>query len=193
MDTSPPYFVRTAGPADWPAVEAVLEIPGDPRKCWCQYFLLRGKAWSEASPVDHRSALREQVSDGQTPGLVAYDGEVPVGWVQVGPRTAYPRLLASRITAPPPEEADDDTWSVTCFVVPRPHRRRGVARGLLDAAVRHAREQGAPALEGYPVDTAVAEASVAELYHGSLEMFLDAGFEEVRRPTERRAVVRREL
>jgi hypothetical protein len=69
-----------------------------------------------------------------------------------------------------------------------------VARALLGAAVAFAGERGAVAVEGYPVDTdAGPPASAAELYHGTLAMFGDAGFAEVRRPTPRRAVVRLDL
>jgi len=189
----PGYVVRPAGPGDWPAVEQVLDTPGDPRRCWCQYFLLRGRAWSDAPAGDLRDALRAQVTGGDTPGLVAYHGDRPVGWVQVGPWASFPRLASSRISGGDPAQGPPERWAVTCFVVPRPHRGLGLARLLLEAAVDHAAGAGALAVEGYPVDTEVSPASQAELYHGTLRMFLDAGFSEVRRPAPRRPVVRRAL
>lgn len=196
MVPGPPLEIRPAGAAEWPAVEAVMDIPGDPGRCWCQYFLRRGHAWASASPGELREALREQVTGSAVPpGLVAYDGETPVGWVHTGPKASFPRVLSSRISAAPADEPDPDgLWAVTCFVVPRPHRRGGVARALLGAAVGFAHEHDATAVEGYAVDTDAGPPSgAAELYHGTVAMFADAGFAVVRRPTPRRAVVRLEL
>jgi ribosomal protein S18 acetylase RimI-like enzyme len=82
--------------------------------------------------------------------------------------------------------------SITCFTIDRRHRRRGVAAVLLDAAVDFAQERGAEVVEAYPIDTAGAKRSSAELYTGTLAMFERAGFEEVARrggrPIVRRAV-----
>ena len=74
------------------------------------------------------------------------------------------------------------------------HLRGGLARVLLDGAVRLARESGARVVEGYPVDvSAKARTSSAELYHGPLSTFIAAGFREVARPRPPRPVVRLEL
>ena len=67
-----------------------------------------------------------------------------------------------------------------------------MAAVLLEAAVDFARERGAEVVEAYPIDTAGAKRSSAELYTGTLAMFERAGFEEVARrggrPIVRRAV-----
>jgi hypothetical protein len=59
--------------------------------------------------------------------------------------------------------------------------------------VDFARERGARVVEGYPMDTEGARRSAGDLYHGTLEMFLTAGFTLVERRGTRRALVRREL
>ena len=83
---------------------------------------------------------------------------------------------------------------MTCFVVPVVKRRQGLAGELLEGAVELARSRGATTVEGYPVDVAAASsASAAELYHGTLSMFLSHGFREVARPSHRRATVRRRV
>jgi len=71
---------------------------------------------------------------------------------------------------------DRPVWSIVCFVVSRPARRSGVARVLLDAAVAYARSHGAPAVEGYPIDTRGSRTQSAWLYTGTLSMFEAAGF-----------------
>ena len=127
------------------------------------------------------------------PGVVGYlDGE-PAGWCAVAPRPGYTRLTRSpllRDLADPPL-GDPAVWSVTCFVVRRPARRRGLSSVLLAGAVDLAREGGATLVEGYPVDPAVRRpAGAAELFHGVLSVFLAAGFAEVARPQPARPVVR---
>lgn len=52
-------------------------------------------------------------------------------------------------------------------------------------------DRGARVVEGFPVDTAGRRLGSGELYHGTLAMFTDAGFELVERRGTRRALVRR--
>lgn len=190
-------------PADevpWADVRTVFATPGDPPGCWCQWFKVTQSAWEEGTPGEREEALRRQTCEGQgarpTTGLVAYLHDEPAGWVAVEPRTAYPRLRRSRVVWSGREEDKDDpgVWSVTCFVVREEHRGKGVARSLVDAAVAHARGAGAAAVEAYPQVVDEDERRPADdLYVGVLAHFLDAGFTEVSRPTERRAVVRLDL
>jgi GNAT superfamily N-acetyltransferase len=182
-------------PARWQDVVALFGTRGDPSWCWCQYFLTTGKDYT-SDAAGNRRDLEGQVRSGERPpGLLAYAGDVAVGWVQLGPRTAYPRLCASRsLAAVSGADLDDDTvWSVTCFVVKVGHRRKGVAAALLDAAVAFARDQGARALEGHPVDVSAragGRAAGAELYHGIASTFVAAGFDELGRTGPTRPVMR---
>jgi GNAT superfamily N-acetyltransferase len=77
---------------------------------------------------------------------------------------------------------------VTCLFTRTGFRRRGVSRALARAAVEFARERGARAIEGYPINTknVIAE----ELHVGTEGMFAAAGFAVVSRPTLRRVVMR---
>ncbi len=183
--------VRPAGPSRWPDLVAVMAEEGDQASCWCQFFRLRGQAWESSTRQTNRAAMREQVGDQPLPpGLIAYlDGE-PVGWCAVAPKKDYPRILASRLTG----AELDGVWSVSCLVVLRDHRRRGIARAMVDAAVEFARDRGARLLEGYPVDTERRpQVRAEELYHGSVGLFAGAGFSEVLRPSRARVLMRRDL
>ncbi len=166
---------------------------GDPSWCWCQFFHDTGGT-NNTSAAANREALRAQAARHPRPGLLAYDGDTPVGWVQVGPRPGFARLIAnSALRAVAGGDLDDrGVWSVTCFVVKVGHRRRGIGAALLDAAVAHAPDAGAHTLEGHPVDVAARgrKTSSAELYHGTLSTFLAAGFEEIGRTAPTRPVVR---
>jgi GNAT superfamily N-acetyltransferase len=184
--------VHEATAQRWDDVALVMGTRGDPARCWCQYFRLRGKAWQTATSATNRAALQVQVTeDPLPPGVVAYaDGE-PVGWCGVAPRSLYRRLAFSDVATAVPDE--DGLWSVTCFVVRVGHRRAGLATSLLAGAVELAGRHGARAVEAYPVDVAVKKASSAELYHGPLSLFLRNGFVELARPLPHRALVRKSL
>ena len=134
--------------------------------------------------------------DGRAPGLVAYDGEEAVGWISIGPRDDYERLVHSRVLAPIDETP---VWSIVCFVVGRRARGRGVARALLDAGIAYAREHRAGTLEAYPVEVpAGGRIPSADAYRGTLTMYEAVGFKVVARresPGSRaaRPIVRLEL
>ena len=175
----------------WEDVVAVFEGPGDPGRCWCQWFF-RGASAERADAEPNRAALRTQLDSGP-PGVLGYLDGVPVGWCAVAPRPGYTRLTRSPLLRelPDPPLDDPSVWSVTCFVVRRPARRRGLSSALLSGAVDLARSDGAALVEGYPVDPGVRRpAGAAELYHGVLSVFLRAGFAEVARPQPARPVVR---
>ena len=91
---------------------------------------------------------------------------------------------------------DAGTWWVTCFAVGSRYRRSGVGLALLEAAVEFARQHGATAIEGHPVDVAALKATRAApsaLYTGTTAMFAAAGFAEVARTYPTRPVMRRPI
>lgn len=127
------------------------------------------------------------VASGAEPGVLAYIGADPAGWLAIQPRAAYPRLARSRSL-----KSIDDTpvWSVTCFFVAKANRRNGLSVGLLRAAVQHAAARGASIVEGYPVDPRGGKLPDAFAWHGTREAFERAGFMEVARPSATRAIMR---
>lgn len=203
MKHQPARDLATA-PAEWSDVERLFGLPGEPSRCWCRFFALTGPEYSALEPAARKAQLREKF-DGASPapGVLAFRDGLPVGWCAVEPRTCYPRVLRSRVlrSAEAPAEAaatgpgqPGGIWSVTCFVVAPGHRRSGVADALLHAAVDHARAHGAGVVEGYPVDRGLRpKAGAADLYHGTLNLFLRAGFQLVSSSVPGRAVVRLDL
>ena len=193
------FDVQPLTPDRIPDLATLFEEGGDPRWCWCAYFRVRGRSWSNSTPTENRELLSGLSARGSaatpSPGLVGYLGDRAVGWVSLGPREDYERLAYSNVLAP---VDDRPVWSIVCFVVSRHHRRKGLAADLLRAAVDYARDRGAQTLEAYPIDTSAGRISSASAFHGTLSMFLDAGFEvvDVRHWNESspaRPIVRREL
>ena len=179
----------------WDDLAALFEEGGDPKWCWCQFYRVRGLDWSNSSADGNRERLATLTRDGPPPGLVGYQGGRAVGWVSVAPRPAYDRLTHAKLLAP---VDDKPVWSIVCFVVSRSARGQGVAKALLDAAVAWAKSEGATILEAYPSDVKGRKVPAANLYHGSLSMFEDAGFEVVarrqfNRTTPVRPIVRLDL
>jgi GNAT superfamily N-acetyltransferase len=188
-----------ANRATWADLTAIFGTV-DSGRCNCQRFKTRGWFWDQATDEQRRARLREQANCDDpgatsTTGLVAYlagDG-VPVGWVAVEPRTEYPRLLGLPTVwrGRHEDKQDDGVWSVTCFVVRKGYRRRGISYALAVAAVGYARENGARALEGYAMRTQPGkEITWGELHVGAVQVFADAGFTEVSSPSVRRVVMR---
>jgi len=130
------------------------------------------------------------------PGLIAYADGRPVGWTRVGPRHAFPGVRRNRALAKVLSDDDAGVWWVTCFAVDAKYRRSGIGRALLRAAVAFAREHGATAVEGHPVDVAALKAARvagSALYTGTMATFTAAGFVEVGRTYPTRPVMRLSL
>jgi GNAT superfamily N-acetyltransferase len=179
-------------------LKVIFGTRGDPAGCQCQWFKYRDREFLEVPVEVRENELREQTRCGHpdadsTTGIVAYvDGE-PAGWCAIEPRTAYPRLIRTRIPWQGRDEdkADATVWSVTCFVTRQGFRKQGVSRALAAASVPFARDRGARALEGYPmITTPGVEITWGELYRGSRSIFEAAGFTQVTHPTPRRVVMR---
>ena len=188
-----------ANQASWADLQAIFGVADYPGRCYCQHFKTKVWPWS-LSDDEWRRRLREQTncddpSAESTTGLVAYLGveREPVGWVAVEPRTEYPRLPKVRTvwSGRQEDKADDSVWAVTCLVTRKGYRKRGLTYALAAATVGYARERGARALEAYPMITLPGkEITWGELHVGSRQVFAEAGFTEVHRPSPRRVVMR---
>jgi GNAT superfamily N-acetyltransferase len=195
MSTSgaPEIAVRPAMPADWPDVERVFRDCADAARCWCAFWYLPNRDFKAGWGDGNRHVLRDRVEAGLQPGVLAYaaaasgtmPGTEPVGWAGVAPRADYDRLRRSRPLAP---VDDRPAWAITCFIVRRAWRRRGLMRPLLRGALAHALAQGATAVEAYPVES--GRPSHWDLFLGSPAAFREAGFVEVARRLPRRPILR---
>jgi GNAT superfamily N-acetyltransferase len=154
------------------------------------WWRLKRSDWNRRKGAGNKRAFRKIVESGDPPGVLAYHGGRPVGWCAIGPRAAYPVLEHSRTLKPVDEKA---VWSVTCFFVARPWRRKGVSGKLLEAAVRYARTRGARIIEGYPVEPRQGAIPDAFAWTGTAAAFRQAGFTAVARRSPTRPIVRRVL
>jgi GNAT superfamily N-acetyltransferase len=186
-----------ANEASWEDLQAVFGTRGPAATCQCQRYKLRPREAFRSFPVEERAArLRRQTDCGHpgshtTSGLVAYLDDDPAGWCAVEPRPAYEGLVRNNRVpweGRAEDKADDSVWAVTCLFTRKGFRKRGISRALALAAVAFARERGARAIEGYPINT--KDVLLEELHVGTEGVFAAAGFVTVSRPTLRRVVMR---
>ena len=171
----------------WTDLEALFGENATCDECWCMWWRQTHARFMQNRGEANRRAMQEIVRSGVVPGIIAYDGDNPVGWCSVAQREQFGRLVRSPILKP---IDDEPVWSVACFVVGRSARGRGVMRALLPAAVKYAAENGATIVEGYPRDTAVKRYSAADLYLGTVSLFTAAGFAEAARRSPARPIMR---
>ena len=115
---------------------------------WCRcvaWWVPTWDGWGDRTAEENASLRDTLCASGEYDGLLAYDGDEPVGWCQVGQRDRLAKLVSQLELAP-----DAAVWAVTCFLVAPERRNEGVAHRLLEAAIEEARRAGAARLEGYP-------------------------------------------
>lgn len=151
------------------------------------YPRLTASEFGRSKGEGNRKAMRGIVMSGGIPGIIAYEGDVPVGWCAFGPREEYVRLSTSRILKP---IDDHPVWSIVCLFVARSHRRQGISTALLRAAADHARKRKAKILEGYPHEVRTAKAPDAFIWTGVASAYREAGFTEVARRSQERPIMR---
>ncbi len=180
--------IRALTPELWPALEDLFGRGGASNGCWCMYWPI-GPEYRRRPRTENQEALRTLTKHGPAPGLLAFDGDLAVGWCRLTPRATQPWLERARFF----ERVDDlPVWSLSCFYVRRSHRRQGVTSALITAALRAAKRAGAPAVEAYPVDTA-APKGTSNLFTGTAHSFEQAGFVTVARRSPARPIMRHDL
>lgn len=175
----------------WAEFESLFGEKGACAGCWCMYWRIPRKEFESNRSPDNKRLMKKLVKRGTVPGILAFDGERPVGWCAFAPRTDYVRLGNSRILKP---VDDREVWSVSCFFIDRRSRGKGVATALLKAAAKEAKRMGVGVLEGYPIDPEGGKKyPPAFAWHGLASIFTAAGFKEIERRSPTRPIMRLEL
>ena len=144
----------------------------DSNVCWCLSYRIPAKQNLALQGRQRGEFVKQLLSEDLPPGILAYDGDEPVGWAAVHPRADTSFARSRKI----PLLDDLPVWSVWCIRVRPGHRGQGIAHRLLEGAVDFARSQGAPAIEGYPVDNGGQRVDLTMAYVGTRKLFEDAGF-----------------
>jgi len=146
----------------------------DANVCWCLSYRIPSKENVSLTGPARGEKVAELMERGPI-GVLAYDGTEVVGWAAVAPRAETTFARSRKI----PRIDDLDVWSVWCIRVRPGYRGKGISHALLAGAVELARSQGAPAIEGYPVNNQGEKVSLTMAYVGTLPLFEQAGFQKV--------------
>jgi GNAT superfamily N-acetyltransferase len=171
----------------WKDFEALFGKRGACGGCWCMWWRLKRSEYEQQKGEGNKSSMRRLVEGGKNPGILAYDGDTPIGWCSVAPREEFSALERSRILKP---VDDQPVWSIVCFFVNKGYRKKGLSAELLKAAVNYVREQGGKIVEGYPVEPKKDQMPDVFAFHGLASAFSKAGFKEVLRRSETRPIMR---
>jgi GNAT superfamily N-acetyltransferase len=173
-------------PELWPAFEDLFGENGACNGCWCMNWRI-GREYQRRPRAANKSDFRALVRKGPPPGLLAFAGDLAVGWCQVTPRSELPHLNRQWRLKP----VDDlPVWCISCFFVRKGYRRKGVTSALIKGALSAAKAAGAPALEAYPLD---AKLTGSSSWTGFASTFERLGFKTVARHTPARPIMRRML
>ena len=144
----------------------------DANVCWCLSYRIPSKQNQALRGTERGDLVKQLVAQSPPPGVLAYDGGEVVGWAAVHPRADTSFAGNRKI----PHVDDAEVWSVWCIRVRPGHRGQGISHHLLAGAVDMARNYGAPAVEGYPVDNGGRKVDLTMAYVGTRKLFEDAGF-----------------
>jgi GNAT superfamily N-acetyltransferase len=169
----------------WADFERLFESRGAPKYCWCMVWRAMGDERKKRDPESRKSFMRRRVMKSVPVGILGYLDGQPIAWCSIAPRPSY-RPLGGLDDQ---DEDPDRVWSLVCFYVPRSMRGHGLSRRLISAAVEHARQKGAVAVEAYPVEPD----SPSYRFMGHVSSFKAEGFREVGRAGTRRHVMRLDL
>ncbi|BDV30407.1 GNAT family N-acetyltransferase [Microbacterium terricola] len=141
--------------------------------CWCLSYRIPSKENLDLRGPERGERVRRLMADEPHPiGVLAYDGDEVVGWAAVAPRADTHFATFRKI----PHVDDLPVWSIWCFRVRPGHRKQGIMHALLEGAVAFAKEHGAPAVEGYPVDNEAKKVDLTMAYVGTRRLFEEGGF-----------------
>ena len=135
----------------------------------------------------NKKAIRKLVNKNEPIGMLAFIDDDPAGWCAVAPREKYVRLETSRVLKP---IDDQPVWSVSCFFIAKRYRRKGLSVKLLKATLAYAKKKGAKIVEAYPLEPKDNKMPDVFAWTGILSSFIAAGFEEEKRHSPARPIVR---
>ncbi|CAA9445853.1 MAG: hypothetical protein AVDCRST_MAG66-4598 [uncultured Pseudonocardia sp.] len=183
------------GPGDLDDLAALFGAQRTTRHCWCTAFCVSGGRFAAGwFAGGNRRRFAQMAVESTTPmGVLASVDGSPVGWCACGPRSRYTAAIDGRssLLRGRRREEDHSVWLLACLFVASAHRGRGVTHALVGTAVDLARQEGALAIEGWPL--AASAPPSGDAFVGREEVFQAAGFGCVDRPTSRRAVMRLDL
>ncbi len=175
-----------AGPEHTEGLRALFDAAGSP--CFCRFWHFSGtnNEWLDIcanDPAQNASAFFQALANGndEARGIVVLDNDQLVGWLKVAPaavmRKAYERRFYKQL---PVLQGDrEGVFLIACSLVHPAFRKRGVAKALVEGAVRLAQSFGAQVLEALPCRPNEPTVMDEQLWTGPMGAYTTNGFVEV--------------
>jgi GNAT superfamily N-acetyltransferase len=157
MNAPAHYQTRELSHDTWQDFEKLFSRGNGWDHCWCVAFQRldptsrkthRNRA--EAA-VSNRVAKKDLVDRGRAHGILVYADGDPVGWCQYGSSDELNGRRRPESATADDAVASGPVWRVTCFVVDKRHKRKGVASLALRAALASIRRRGGGLVEAFPI------------------------------------------
>ena len=159
--------------------------------CWCMGFHPEGVG-KGSTVSQNRDAKHAHVRKGTVHQILVYDGDECVGWCQYGAPAELPTIKNSKAYDGGLTDLPD--WRIGCMFTGKGHRRTGVARAAVTAALAAIEEAGGGLVEAYPEQVEGREEQRGSYLHtGPENLFEECGFERDRRIAKWRWVMRRRI
>ncbi|QWZ09864.1 GNAT family N-acetyltransferase [Nocardioides panacis] len=159
--------------------------------CWCMGFHPEGVGEGR-TVTGNRDAKLAHVREGTVHQILVYDGEECVGWCQYGPPAELPTIKNPKAYDAGLTDLPD--WRIGCMFTGKGHRRAGVARAAVTAALGAIEAAGGGVVEAYPEQVEGRGPQRGSYLHtGPESLFEELGFERDRRIAKWRWVMRRRI
>jgi len=159
--------------------------------CWCMGFHPEGVG-GDRTAAQNREAKYAHVRTRSVHQVLVYSGAECVGWCQYGSPAELPNIQNAKAYAKEVRELPD--WRIGCIFTGKGHRREGVARAAVAAALAAIEQAGGGLVEAYPEQVEGRKPQRGAYFHtGPENLFEEFGFTRDRRIAKWRWVMRRRV
>lgn len=138
--------------------------------CFCvAWWVPTWVDWGARMPDDNRALRHSLIERGELDGYLAYVGDQPAGWCQVGPRDRLTKLVAQYRLEP-----DADVWAITCMLLLPQHRRTGIGRAFIRHLLEDLWQRGVRRVQAFP--RRGVDLPEDDVWTGPERIFVELGF-----------------
>lgn len=160
----------------WPNFEAMFQKHKGVRGgCWCTFHQCSSSEFQKMQKEERRDFHRERVFGGTSTGVIYYEDDCPVAWCEFGKAELFEQINRNRAYKNLSLEVKPE-WRICCIFTDKEHRKEGLSKKVLSAALTLIEEMGGGKVEAFPLDIPGNE---KPQYTGTVKMYLEEGFKVV--------------